>query len=189
MSNPRLTGLLLLLTGVLTLVGNTMDILPPQSFWAGLLTYPIGGYLFFMGSRQSFANAEQRTARALNPRIKNAQGEAFARQQERHIVNPHASGSDVQVSIEGFDDEPSAWTAGTPAEATTSQQVPRREVVLHDDEVSAEEEFSVASDVSFPNEGSEPMSIADQLEKLSKLQQQGVISAEELAIAKAKLLR
>ena len=51
MSNPRFTGLLLLLIGVLTLVGNTMDILPPQAFWAGLLTYPIGGYLFFMGSR------------------------------------------------------------------------------------------------------------------------------------------
>ena len=51
MSNPRFTGLLLLLIGVLTRVGNTMDILPPQAFWAGLLTYPIGGYLFFMGSR------------------------------------------------------------------------------------------------------------------------------------------
>ena len=50
-SHVESAGLLLLLIGVLTRVGNTMDLLPPQAFWAGLLTYPIGGYLFFMGSR------------------------------------------------------------------------------------------------------------------------------------------
>ena len=68
MPNPRFNGLLILLIGGLVLVGNTMDVLPPEAFWAGLLTYPIGGYLFFMGSRSAIERAEMRTARALKPR-------------------------------------------------------------------------------------------------------------------------
>ena len=175
MSNPRLTGLLLLLIGVLTLVGNTMDILPPQSFWAGLLTYPIGGYLFLKGSRQSFERAELRTAEALNPRIKNPTGDASARQPVLRIATQRVLraaepqvASDVHVQIEGFDDEPSPWNAGAPD--------------------AGDSNFEVATDVSFPLEIQERTHLADQLEKLAKLQQQGIISAEELTVAKAKLL-
>ena len=74
MANPRSTGLALLLVGVLVLMGNTLDVLPPQAFWAGLLTYPVGGYLFFMGSRQAAERAEHQTARRLNPRLGNTPG-------------------------------------------------------------------------------------------------------------------
>ena len=90
MKNPRFTGLLLLLTGVLVLMGNTMDVLPPEAFWAGLLTYPIGGYLFFMGSRDAIERVETRTARALNPQLSNESGQSFAKLQARSAPNPNA---------------------------------------------------------------------------------------------------
>ncbi len=194
MSNPRFTGLLLLLIGVLTLVGNTMDILPPQAFWAGLLTYPIGGYLFFMGSRRALERAEIQTARALNPRLGNAKGEAFARQQEKRVVNPHApheSASEKAAPGAPPSETGPSQATHSPAQAAATDQVVPGEVVLY--EVDAEDggedqDFRVTTDVSYPLEIQEQRSIADQLEKLSSLHRQGIISAEELAIAKAKLL-
>ena len=90
MSNPRPTGLALLLIGVLVLMGNTMDVLPPEAFWAGMLTYPIGGYLFFVGSRRALERAELRTTRRLNPKLGNSLGRDYAQRQPDHVVSPHA---------------------------------------------------------------------------------------------------
>ena len=78
-----------------------------------------------------------------------------------------------------------------PAEAATAPQARPDELVLH--ELDAAEdgdggEFAVTTDVSFPLEVQEHDSLADQLQKLGKLHEQGVITAEELAVAKAKLL-
>lgn len=193
MSNPRFTGLLLLLIGVLTLVGNTMDVLPPQAFWAGLLTYPIGGYLFFIGSRRAIERAEIQTARALHPRLGNAKGEAFARQQEKRVVNPHAPHESAnEKAARGAPSEtgPSQATH-SPVQAAATDQVVPGEVVLYDvdaEDGGADQDFRVTTDVSYPLEIQEQRSIADQLEKLGSLHRQGIISAEELAIAKAKLL-
>jgi hypothetical protein len=185
--------LLLLLIGVLTLVGNTMDILPPQAFWAGLLTYPIGGYLFFMGSRRAIERAEIQTARALNPHLGNAKGEAFARQQEKRVVDPHApheSANEETARSAPSETGPSQATH-SPAQAAATDQVVPGEVVLYDvdaEDGGDDQDFGVTTDVSHPLEIQEQRSIADQLEKLSSLHRQGIISAEELAIAKAKLL-
>ena len=41
MSNPRLSGLLMLLLGVATMIGNTTDILPASAFWIGLAAYVV----------------------------------------------------------------------------------------------------------------------------------------------------
>jgi hypothetical protein len=175
MSNPRTTGLLLLLTGVLVLMGNTMDVLPPEAFWAGLMTYPIGGYLFFMGSRRALEQAEARTARRLNPRLGNAAGEAHANRQAAG-TNPKAprkvAMSEVIDSFGNVPEEQLSAQAG-PGEDTTETDT---------------REFKVDTDVSFPVELQEEEKPADPLQKLSKLHEQGIISAEELSIAKAKLL-
>ncbi len=179
MSNPRSTGLALLLVGVLVLMGNTLDLLPPEAFWAGLLTYPIGGYLFFMGSRQAIERAELRTARRLNPRLGNSPGEDHARRQADHTVNPHAPRNVP-------DDLPGVEPAPSPQPATPDEPVLNEIEMDGNDE---EDDFQVGTDVSYPVEIQERSSLADQLEKLSKLQQQGIIGDEELAVAKAKLLR
>ncbi len=178
MSNPRTTGLALLLIGVLVLVGNTMDVLPPEAFFAGMLTYTIGGYLFFMGSRRALKRAELRTARKLNPKLGNSPGQDYAQRQADHVVNPHAARS-VADDLPEVKAEPAAPLA-TP-----------NELVLNEIEVSdegEEDDFHVATDVSHPVELHDRRSLGDELAKLSKLHEQGVISSEELAIAKAKLL-
>ena len=175
MSNPRTTGLLLLLTGVLVLMGNTMNVLPPEAFWAGLLTYPIGGYLFFMGSRRAIEAAETRTAQKLNPQLGNASGEAHARRRAAG-ANPNAPQPVVMSElIESFGNVPKEQLsqAAAPGEDTTETEA---------------KEFQVASDVSFPVELQEQGKLADQLQKLSKLHEQGILSTEELAMAKSKLL-
>ncbi|MCP5043762.1 MAG: SHOCT domain-containing protein [bacterium] len=46
----------------------------------------------------------------------------------------------------------------------------------------------MASDVSFPIEVQQQDSLADQIRKLQQLREDGIISDEEMATAKAKLL-
>jgi len=48
--------------------------------------------------------------------------------------------------------------------------------------------FTVTTDVSFPLEVQQQNSLAEQLQKLSKLREGGILSDDEFAIAKAKLL-
>lgn len=185
MSNPRFTGLLLLLMGVLVLMGNTLDVLPPQAFWAGLLTYPIGGYLLFKGSRRAIREPQARppirepqarTARAPKLRLATAAGEAHAARQSKHVANPNPP-------------------RGVPAEAPNQdapasegpEPVSRDPIVLFDLD-SEEPDLEVTTDVSYPIEVQERDSIATQLEKLGELCRQGVITPDELAVAKAKLL-
>lgn len=193
MKNPRFTGLLLLLTGVLVLMGNTLDVLPPAAFWAGLLTYPIGGYLFFMGSREALERVEKRATRAMSSRVSSDPGQAFAKLQERsqppHSARPKAGESDPQPVepesriVESLRAKPAAKEAG-PAEQDSP--VAAEPLALHD--LQEEDTGSeTAPDASFPVEVQEPQSLADQIQKLDKLQRQGVISAEEYAVAKAKL--
>jgi hypothetical protein len=197
MRNPRVTGLLLLLTGVLVLMGNTMNVLPPAAFWAGLATYPIGGYLFFMGNRRAMADGEGRFARA--PKSRAAPGEGHA-QQQASAANARAP-QDLSEAIRSFGAPAESRSAvptrphagiASPAKSTRSTD----QLVLYEIDADASDgaasgngEFKVTSDVSFPTEENpEERSIADQLDKLSKLHRQGIITAEELSVAKAKLL-
>jgi hypothetical protein len=191
MANPRFTGLLLLLTGVLVLMGNTMDVLPAEAFWAGLLTYPIGGYLFFMGSRQAIEAAEARHARNLNPHISNRAGEDHARRQERSSPNPNAAPSESETAEVEAPERESRIVASLrkPADDTPAEEAPAAApLALHDIDEDTTEDLEVTTDVSYPVEVQERQNLAEQLEKLSRLQQQGIISAEEYAVAKAKLL-
>jgi hypothetical protein len=58
------------------------------------------------------------------------------------------------------------------------------EIVLENEE----EDFVVGTDVSFPVEVQRGDALADQLRKLNLLLEQGVLTEEEYAVAKAKLL-
>jgi hypothetical protein len=51
-----------------------------------------------------------------------------------------------------------------------------------------ERDFVVATDVSFPIEVQSGDALADQLRKLNQLLEQGILTAEEYAAAKTKLL-
>ena len=169
MSNPRPKGLALILLGALILGGNTLDILPREAFWAGLLTYPFGAYLFLKGSRTARERAQQRIARTLAPRLANAPGQEHAWRQARHVVRPHAPPA-VQAAAPPGDVGELLLTELEHVEPTHGGQI------------------QVSSDVSYPPALQDPGRLADQLEKLGKLQQQGILTKEELAIAKAKLL-
>jgi hypothetical protein len=54
--------------------------------------------------------------------------------------------------------------------------------------VATDENFKVNSDVSFPVEVQQHDSLAEQILKLQKLKEDGIISDDEMTIAKAKLL-
>ncbi len=164
MNNPRLTGLLLLLIGVLVLVGNTLDVFPPQAFWAGLLMYPIGGYLFFIGSRR--ANEPEQRTRSADSRPERTRGEGQAAR--------HGGAHDAPPKVQSFGSisQEIVAAARKPAEAAAaSQPAPAAAMTSRTDAAPA----------------GQPGGGADQLAKLNKLREQGIISAEELAVAKAKL--
>ena len=168
MNNPRFTGLLLLLIGVLVLFGNTLDVFPPQAFWAGLVMYPIGGYLFFVGSRRANDPAFLRAQRAAEARSGGA-GERSAQagadgEDARPVQTFDSISREIVAAARKPAEMPAASPAASPATSTDSgAPAPTRATA------------------------SQPPGIAEQLAKLQKLHQQGIISADELAIAKAKL--
>ena len=63
--------------------------------------------------------------------------------------------------------------------------IARGETIEIDDQ---DNDFVVATDASFPVEVRPAVALADPLRKLIQLLEQGVLTAEEYAVAKAKLL-
>ena len=196
MKNPRFTGLLLLLTGVLVLMGNTLDVLPPAAFWAGLVTYPIGGYLFFTGSRQAIEKFETRATRSQSPKPAADEGHAPRPAQRAASTRPPEKISDV---IRSFDPNAESRTPDSTSPRAQGAGAPpagRDQLALYEIEAdgdasgaaSGNGRFKVTPAAPRPTETQEAGSVADQIEKLAKLHRQGIISAEELAVAKAKLL-
>ncbi len=183
MREPRTVGLSLIFLGVVVLLGNTTEALPPEAFFAGLLLYPIGGYLFFKGSREAINKAEVRAARIRAPQLKNKTAEKYAASQKSNI---EAHGSVDSLSRGLTRDRASVVTTNPP------QEVEVQELMLCELEPSFDAndagDFAVTSDVSFPLEIQEQDSLADQIAKLQKLREDGIISDEEMATAKAKLL-
>ncbi len=180
MKQPRKIGLALILLGTVVLLGNTTETLPPEAFFAGLFMYPIGGYLLFTGSRAAINQAESRAARIRQPKLKNETAETFADRQRRNI-DEHGS---VDSQVRALREQPPAGLPNPGAEIETLQL----DAIELDTEVGQEEDFAVTTDVSFPVEVQERDSLAEQLMKLQKLREDGIISDDEMAIAKAKLL-
>lgn len=176
MNEPRKVGLALILAGVLVLLGNTTETLPPEAFFFGLILYPIGGYLFFKGSREAIQKAEVRAAKIRAPKLKNETAEKYA---QNLADNIQAHGSvDSQVHAKRT---PKVSNAADPDELVLYE-------LDADLDGQTEDNFSVTSDVSFPLEVQEQDSLAEQIMKLQKLREDGIISEAEMSTAKAKLL-
>ncbi len=174
----RSPGMALMGLAMLVFIGINADMLPAVTFWPALAVFVGGAVSFMQGNRVATAISEERTRKALNPELKNLAGVRFAAQQAQ--MNGAA--------LADLDDRALRSTAS--AQIRDGQQ-DDEEIVLY--EVDSEQAstgssgFVVTTDVSFPVEVQERRSIAEQLEKLQRLKAQGVITAEEFSIAKAKL--
>ncbi len=184
-TNDRSRGLALLALGTTVFAGTTNHMLPAIAFWPASFVCAIGVVLFMKGNRAALEQAETETRRALNPPVRSPNSEQHAEQQA------HTNGCVLQAL-----ESRAARSAATLS--TETNQVAENEIVLYEvnsadvQEKAADAEdndgFVVTRDVSFPLEVQEQTSLADQLEKLQKLRRDGIISPEEFAIAKAKLL-
>jgi hypothetical protein len=179
MNEPRKLGLALILLGVIVLRGNTTEALPPEGFFAGLFLYPVGGDLFFKGSRQAINRTEVRVATLRAPKLKNESAERFA-QQQRSTLDAHRS---VEARIRKR--KQMAPDANRDSKFSRSSD---ERLLLDADSFKDEEDSSVSSYVSFALEVQEHDSLADQIMKLQKLGEDGIISDDEIAVAKSKLL-
>ncbi len=168
MSDPRIQGLLLMAISVATFLGTTQGELPAAAFFPALLLFVVGAIRFLRKNHEALARAERKAARAVQPRMRE---------------NPHARVlAERQARAQGSVHRPTgSGETGAPALGPDGLAQP---IELDLDE----DDLEVRTDVSFPVEVQRGDALADQLRKLNQMVQQGVLSEEEYAIAKAKLL-
>ncbi len=185
MKPSRPTGLLLLVVGALTFLGTTNGLLPAIAFFPGLIICVLGLFVFMKANHVALEASEKRTLQRLNPEIKNVSAERAAQRQ----ADVDGTTLDALDSREGR----------VAAQGIAADQVQTDELVLYEvDQGDApgaaveiddqEADFVVTTDVSFPLEIQHQSSLADQIAKLRRLADDGIISEEEFAVAKAKLL-
>ncbi len=190
MNQSRTTGLLLLVVGALTFLGTTNQLIPAIAFFPGLVVCVLGLIVFMKANHVALEESEARTLRRLNPEIKNVTAERAAKKQaevdgagldalesrEGRLAAQVAATDQVQGDQLGLDEVDQAGAnAAAPANAEASEE-------------GKDADFVVTTDVSFPVEIQHQSSLADQLAKLRRLADDGIISEEEFAVAKAKLL-
>lgn len=185
-STSRTRGLLLMGAGALTFVGTTTQLLPAEAFFPAVGACLFGVLLFMKGNREATEQEEKRIKHVLDPNIRNESMERYASRQAR--VDGLALESAASQEIRH-----------APAAAAVPATSPNDEIVLYeltDAEAvdydagngNEDDDFVISTDVSFPVELQESQSLAEQLQKLDRLREDGVINNEEFAIAKAKLL-
>ncbi|MFK7896763.1 MAG: SHOCT domain-containing protein [Myxococcota bacterium] len=169
MSDPRVTGLMLMGLSIAAFMGTTSGNLPSVTFFPALVLFGLGAIKFLRTNREAMGAAEEKTKQKLNPVIRqNLHAHAHA---ERQSSRRGAGLQDINAAM---GDRPRA-----------SQAVPLLNAIEIDE---SDESLELDSDVSFPVELQQGDKLADQLSKLSTLLEQGVLSAEEYAVAKTKLL-
>ena len=169
MSDPRVLGLGLMAVATIAFLGTTSETLPAATFFPALLLFVIGAFKFLRQNRSAMAEAEERAKRAVRPGLRENRGARSLA--DRQTWGPAGSASNAEP------DSPSSHPP-TPA-PSMSQPI---EIDLEEDDLQ------VGTDVSFPLEAQKGDALADQLTKLNRLLEQGVLTEEEYAIAKAKLL-
>lgn len=163
---------------VAAFLGSTSEVLPPATFFPALALFSIGAFQFLRSSRVALAEAERRTQEKLKPVIReNRSAQAAA---ERRAMRRGAALDSLNSAAAGESAPRRAPTSAAPASRTAPIDL----------EPSGEAgELVVTPDVSFPVEIQRGDALADQLRKLNLLLTQGILTEEEYAIAKAKLLR
>lgn len=191
MRDGRTTGFILMGLAVAAFLGSTSEALPPATFFPALALFAIGALKFFKSSREALAEAERRTQSKLHPVIReNASALALAQAERRAQRRGAAlSALNSETGSNAASARPRS-ARSAPGSARTTGNAPAaglagEEIELVDVE---EESLEVTQDVSFPIELQRGDALADQLRKLNLLLTQGILTEEEYAIAKAKLL-
>ena len=177
MSDPRMTGLSLMGLSIAAFLGTTTQMLPSVTFFPALAVFVLGAIRFLRANSVEMAKAEKRVERKLNPTIRtNHHAQAHA---ERLAARRGSALSSLN------DSDPAAETAARLASGGMATTPPAGDAIeLTEDEA----DLVVTTDVSFPVEVQTGDALADQLKKLNQLMTQGVLTEEEYAVAKAKLL-
>ncbi len=163
----------LMAVSIAAFLGTTSDQLPPMTFFPALVLFAAGALKFLRTNHVVLEKAEKQTQRVLNPVLPENQqvrGHAERQAARRGSTLNHCGEEDVNAS---------------PTWPTNQQDYSPGEKIELDDQ---EDDFVVATDVSFPIEVQSGDALADQLSKLNQLLEQGVLTAEEYAVAKTKLL-
>ncbi|MBC8188539.1 MAG: SHOCT domain-containing protein [Proteobacteria bacterium] len=175
MSDPRITGLILMTLAIAAFLGTTSNTLPPVTFFPALALFIAGAIKFLRKNHVALEAAEKRTQRALNPVIREdryAQAHAERQAGRRGEALSHCGAFGVETN------------AGSARSSSGPAVAPRDEIEINE----LEADFVVATDVSFPVAVQAGDALADQLRKLNQLLEQGVLTAEEYAVAKTKIL-
>ena len=177
MSDPRMSGLALMGVSIAAFLGTTAEILPSATFFPALAIFGLGAIKFMRANSAEMAKAEKRVERRVNPTIRNnqhaqAHAERLAARQGGALSSLNESTADAEA-------------AARMASGQMPNQAPGGEAI----EVGEDDaDLVVTTDVSFPVEVQTGDALADQLNKLNQLMAQGVLTEEEYAVAKAKLL-
>ncbi len=182
MSGSRLRGGLLLLLGAAVFAAINASLVPAQLVWLALALAGVGFFQFMKANRVAMRAEEERLERSLHPRIDQIRPDAMNQRTPRRV-------EDLGIAaLEGDRRE----AATSIADAMAPIETPSDELTLYEvDEPEGEDadgDFRVTSDVSFPVEVQENARLSEELARLQRLHEDGVISADELAVAKAKLL-
>lgn len=182
----RSTGVILMGLAVAAFLGSTAEKLPPATFFPALALFAIGAVQFFKSTREALAEADRETRARLQPTIRenrSALAEAERRAQRRGAVLSSLNAEAPALARPA----PRAAVAGR-APAGRPDQAPAPDVPEIELLDVQEEDLQITPDVSFPIEVQRGDALADQLRKLNQLLTQGILTEEEYAIAKAKLL-
>lgn len=171
MSGGKSTGFILMALAVAAFLGSTSELLPPATFFPALALFGIGAVKFLKTSREAIAEAERRTQEKLHPVIR--ENRSIQAGAERRAMRTGSALNEINASM----------PAPAPGRASRRPAVPEALELGPDDG-----ELVVDPDVSFPVEVQRGDALADQLRKLNQLLTQGILSEQEYAIAKAKLL-
>ena len=180
LSHARTQGLVLMAMGMLVFAGTNAQMLPAVAFWPASLVCCIGIVVFIKGNR--VASEVGRGAHSPGPQSDDSQRDPRAL---RRPAGPNRRPTSFRswTSAKSEQRRPCRFTQARSARTrscSTRWTTPRKR--------RGDGEFVVTTDVSFPIEVQEQDSLAEQLQKLQRLKEQDIITADEFAIAKAKLL-
>jgi hypothetical protein len=210
MPTSRLTGLFLIGLGAFTFLATTNQLIPAVAFFPGLLVCMLGTVVFLKANRTALQESEARHEARRNPVIKSTSANKLADLQAatdgRELASlgsrndrvattaaPVQSPHRDEVSLRGDDsgdanDQIPGLESETPDEENTAGSVTSQGGSNDQAEGEDEAGFVVTTDVSFPVELQAQGTLADQIAKLRRLADDGIINEDEFAVAKAKLL-
>jgi hypothetical protein len=178
MLQPRVTGVILMAISIVAFLGTTSDVIPSETFFPALALFAVGAVKFVRSNHEALEVAERRVHRMVNPVIReNRHAQALAARQA-------ARRGDVTSHINAA--EPARHETTASRRVATGVPLSASPWTLDVDESGGD--FVVDTDVSFPVEVQRGDALADPLSKLNRLLSQGILTEEEYAVAKAKLL-